>query len=278
MAPVGALRPIRRERSHGWGGAKLSEIWRSRELVGFLIWRELKVRYRQTALGASWAVLQPVFTMLVFSVFFGRLAGMPSDGLPYPLFCLAGLVPWTFFSTGLTQGSNSLVGSASMVRKLYFPRLSLPLSAVLAGLPDLALASVVLLGVMLWYGQLPTASLILLPLAFFLLVITTLGAVFWLSAINARYRDVRYALPFVTQLLLFSTPIAYPSSLLPEQWRVLYAINPMVSIVESVRWALLDAPGPSLSMLLLSCGISLLLLVSGATYFWRVETTVADVI
>lgn len=273
-----SVQVIRIERSQGWVALQLKELWAYRELLYFLIWRDVKVRYRQTALGVAWAIIQPVFTMIVFSLFFGRLAKMPSDGIPYPLFSYAALVPWTFFSHGLTLASNSLVGSANLIKKVYFPRLSVPIAAVTSGLIDFSIAFIVLLGMMLYYGIVPTLNVIWLPFLLLLTLMTSLGVSLWLSALNVQFRDVRYILPFLTQLWLFATPIAYPSSLLSEPWRTLYSINPMVGVVEGFRWALLgtkSAPGP---MLIVSSLAALALLVGGAFYFRRLEKTFADVV
>lgn len=264
--------------SRGWSPPDLRELWRYRELVYFLVWRDVKVRYKQTALGAAWAVLQPVATMGVFSLFFGKLAQMPSDGVPYPLFSLAALVPWTFFAQGLIQSANSLVGSQNLVTKVYFPRLAIPLAAVLAGAVDFLLAFAILLGMMAFYGAAPTAQAVWLPLFLLLAFVTSLGVGLWLAAWNVRYRDVRYIVPFLAQLWLFATPIAYPSSLLSEPWRTVYGINPMAGVVEGFRWALLgsgDAPG---GMVLVSAAVALALLASGLFVFRRMERTFADVV
>lgn len=271
--PVTWIRP-----SQGWSPPDLGELWRYRELVYFLIWRDVKVRYKQTALGAAWAVLQPVATMGVFSLFFGKLAQMPSDGVPYPLFSLGALVPWTFFSQGLIQSANSLVGSRNLVTKVYFPRLAIPLAAVLAGAVDFVLAFGMLLGLMLYYGAAPTAQVVWLPLFLLLAFVTALGVGLWLAAWNVRYRDVRYIVPFLAQLWLFATPIAYPSSLLSEPWRTVYGINPMAGVVEGFRWALLGtgrAPG---GMVLVSAAVAVALLASGLFVFRRMERTFADVV
>jgi lipopolysaccharide transport system permease protein len=255
----------------------LSELWEYRELLYFLTWRDVKVRYKQTALGAAWAIIQPFFTMVVFSIFFGRLAGIPSDGIPYPIFSYTALLPWTFFANGLSQASNSLVGSVNLITKVYFPRLVMPLSAVLGGLLDFAIAFVVLLGMMVFYGVWPTTATVWLLPFLLLALVTALGASLWLSALNVQYRDVRYAVPFLTQFWLFATPIAYPSSLLSAPWRTLYGLNPMVGVVEGFRWALLGSrpPGPMLGV---SAAAAVLLLVSGAYYFRRMEKTFADVV
>jgi lipopolysaccharide transport system permease protein len=264
--------------SKGWISLNLDELWEYRELLYFLSWRDIKVRYKQTVLGAAWAIIQPFFTMVVFSLFFGRLAKMPSDGIPYPIFAYAALVPWTFFANALSQSSNSLVLSADLIRKVYFPRLVVPLASVMAGLVDFVLAFAVLLGMMLFYGIVPTAQVVWLPFLLLLALVASLGVGLWLSALNVQFRDVRYTVPFLVQFWLFATPIAYPSTLLSEPWRTLYGVNPMVGVVEGFRWALLGvhtAPG---RMITVSCLVAALLLVSGVYYFRRMEKTFADVV
>jgi lipopolysaccharide transport system permease protein len=271
--PVTRIRP-----SHGWVSLNLRDLWEYRELLYFLTWRDVKVRYKQTVLGAAWAILQPFFTMVVFSLFFGKLARVPSDGIPYPIFSYAALVPWQFFANGLTASSTSLVTSANLIKKIYFPRLVVPISAVLSGAVDFSLAFVVLLGMMLFYGTVPTAAIVWLPLLLLLALVTSLGVGLWLTAMNVQFRDVRYAVPFLVQAWMFATPIAYPSSLLDEPWRTLYGINPMVGVVEGFRWALLGtetAPGP---IVLVSAVVAVALLISGAYYFRRMEKTFADVV
>ena len=261
-----------------WVPLDLRELWDQRELIYFLAWRDIKARYKQTALGASWAILQPVFGMIVFSVFFGRLGHIPSDGLPYPLWSFAGLVPWTFFAQGLTQASNSLVLSQNLLRKVYFPRLAIPIATVLSAALDLALAFIVLVGMMMFYGIQPTPrALAVLPLAA-LAFVAALGAGLWLAALSVRYRDVRYIVPFLVQFWLFATPIAYPSSLLPPPWRTVYAINPMTGVVEGFRWALLRANTTPGAMLVVSTVTAVLVLVGGAYYFRRTEHTFADLV
>jgi len=277
-AAPGNLLRTRRQPSKGWAWPKFRELWEYRELLFFFVWRDIKVRYRQTVMGVLWAIIQPIFTMVIFSLFFGRLAKVPSDGLPYPIFSYAALVPWTFFATALTQASNSLVLSANMVKKIYFPRLTMPIATVLAGVIDFVLAFVVLLGMMLFYGLLPTINVLWLPFFLLLALITSLGVSLWLSAMNVQFRDVQYTIPFLTQAWLFVTPIAYPSSLLPEPWRTLYGLNPMAGVVEGFRWALLGtntAPGP---MTLVSAVVALTLFISGAFYFRRMEQGFADVL
>lgn len=272
-APVIRITP-----SKGWVDLRLKDLWAYRELLYFLVWRDVKVRYKQTALGAAWAILQPLFTMLIFSIFFGRLAKMPSDGIPYPVFAFTGLVPWTFFANGLSQSSNSLVQNANLLTKVYFPRLALPLATVLSGVVDFALSMVVLVGIMMYYGVQVTANILWLPALLLLALATALGVGLWLSALNVEYRDVRYTVPFLTQVWLFATPIAYPSSLLPEPWRTLYGLNPMVGVVEGFRWALLGAATRPGWMIAASSAAALVLLVSGAYYFRRMEDTFADVV
>lgn len=266
------------EPAHGWVSLKLGELWAYRELLYFLIWRDIKVRYKQTALGASWAIIQPFSTMVVFSLFFGKFAKMPSDGVPYSIFCYTALVPWTFFAAGLTQSSNSLVGSANLITKVYFPRLVIPLATVLSGVVDFLLAFLVLLGMMLYYRIHPSINVLLLPLFLLLALVTSLGVGLWLSSLNVKYRDVRYVVPFITQFWLFATPIAYPSSLLHQPWRTLYGLNPMVGVVEGFRWALLGTKSSAGPIILISALVALLVLVSGAFYFRRMEKTFADIV
>jgi lipopolysaccharide transport system permease protein len=271
--PVTRIRPTR-----GWVALRLHEVWAYRELLYFLTWRDVKVRYRQTALGAAWALLQPLLTMLVFSLFLGKLAKVPSDHIPYPLFCLAGLIPWNFFSNGLSQSANSLVSSSNLISKVYFPRLTIPVSAVLSGTVDFAISFVLLIIMMTFYRQAPLLRSIYLPLFFVLAFVTALGVGLWLSALNVEYRDVRYVLPFLTQFWMFATPIAYPSSLLSEPWRSVYGLNPMVGVVEGFRWSLFattDAPG---KMIMVSSVTAVLILIGGAFYFRRMEKTFADLV
>jgi len=266
------------EPSRGWAALRLADVWAYRELLYFLIWRDIKVRYKQTVLGAGWAILQPFFTMVIFSIFFGRLAQMPSDGVPYPIFAYAALVPWTFFANGLTQAVNSVVGGSSLIKKVYFPRIILPIAAVLAGVVDFLFAFAVLVGMALYYGVLPSWRILTLPCFLAMVVMAALSVALWLSALNVQYRDIRYIAPFIVQVWLFATPIAYPSSLLSEPWRTVYGLNPMVGVVEGFRWALLGTgtgPGP---MIVVSSLVCLALLVGGAYYFRRVERTFADVI
>jgi lipopolysaccharide transport system permease protein len=262
----------------GWIGLNFRELWKYRELSYFLIWRDLKVRYKQTVLGAAWAIIQPLLTMLVFSLFFGKLARVPSDGVPYPLFAFTGLVPWTFFANAITQSSNSLIGSQHLITKVYFPRLVIPIASVLSGILDFVIAFAVLIGMILYYGFTPGITILTIPFFFLIALITALGTGLWLSALNVEFRDVRYIVPFLSQFWLFSTPVAYPSSLLAERWQIIYALNPMVGVVEGFRWALLQTPNPPAPVLAVSTITAIFLLVTGALYFKRMERTFADVV
>lgn len=262
----------------GWQMLNLKELIKYRELLFFLAWRDIKVRYKQTLLGVAWAIIQPFFTMVVFSLFFGRLAKIPSDGIPYPIFSYAALVPWTFFANGLNQASNSLVGSANLIKKVYFPRLAIPIATVLSGVVDFMLSFILLIGMMIYFGFFPTLNVFWLPLFLLLALTTSLGVSLWLSALNVEFRDVRYTIPFLTQFWLFSTPIAYPSSLLSEPWKTIYGINPMVGVVDGFRWALLGTNTPPGLAIVVSTLAALLLLVSGAFYFRRMEKNFSDVI
>lgn len=276
--PANAVPVVRIESAKTWPSLKLGELWGFRELIYFLIWRDIKVRYKQTILGAGWAIVQPLFTMLLFSLFFGRLAKVPSDGIPYPLFSFSALVPWSYFANALGQASNSLVSNSSLIKKVYFPRLAIPIAKVLSALLDFGLAFLLLLGMTFYYRIHPSFRILWIPLFLLLAMVTALGAAFWLSALNVRIRDVEQTLPFLIQIWLFATPIAYPSSLLSEPWRTLYAINPMVGVVEGFRWALVGAntaPGP---MLTVSSLVAAAMLVSGAFWFRRLEKTFADVL
>jgi lipopolysaccharide transport system permease protein len=269
---------VRVEPSRGWVSLRIKELWEYRELLYFLVWRDVKVRYKQTALGATWAIIQPFFTMIVFSLFFGRLAKVPSDGVPYPIFSYTALVPWSFFAYGLSQASNSLISSSNLITKVYFPRLIIPMATVMSGVVDFALAFVVLIGMMFYYGVMPTANVLWLPLFLLLALVTALGVGLWLSSLNVKYRDVRYVVPFITQFWMFATPIAYSSSLLSQPCRTIYGLNPMVGVVEGFRWALLGtktAPGPIIA---LSSLAALVILIGGAFYFRRMEKTFADLV
>jgi len=271
--PIRIIQPGR-----NWAALNLAELWEYRELVYLMVWRELKVRYKQTMLGVAWAIVQPFFTMIVFSVVFGRLAGLPSDGLPYPVFSFAALLPWQLFSLALNESSNSVVTNQRLLTKIYFPRLLLPISAVAVALSDFAISFVFLLGLMAYYGVAPSIAMATIPLWTALAVVSALGIGLWLAALNVRYRDIRYTLPFLTQIWLYATPIAYSSSLIPERWRPIYALNPMVGVVEGFRWALLGSGSLPGTMLMVSTGAVLAILISGLYYFRTTERTFADVV
>jgi lipopolysaccharide transport system permease protein len=265
------------EPQRGWVSLDLLDLWRYRELLLLLTWRDIKVRYAQTALGATWAVIQPLLTMLIFSVIFGQLAKLPSDGIPYPIFTFVALLPWQLFAFSLTNSSQSLVGSQNLVSKVYFPRLVIPIASVLPGLVDFAISFMVLVGMLMYY-QIPlTARILALPLFLLLAVMSALAVGLWLSALNVEYRDIRYVVPFLTIFWQYATPVAYSASLIPEKWRLLYGLNPMTGVVEGFRWALLGS-GRIDGMIWVSFGIIILILVSGLAYFKRMEATFADVI
>jgi lipopolysaccharide transport system permease protein len=260
-----------------WLHLNLREIWDYRELLWFLIWRDVKVRYRQTALGAGWAIIQPLTAMVIFSVVFGQLANLPSDGIPYPIFTYTALLPWNFFSSGLTRATASLVAGSNLVSKVYFPRVIIPLSAVMGALVDFAFAFLVLIGLMLYYGIAPTWRIVVLPFLLLLALGVAFGVGLWFSALNVRYRDVSYIVPFIVQVWLYASPVAYSSSLIPPQWQWLYALNPMVGVIDGFRWALLGtswSPGA----VFLSTVIVLLILVLGMFYFHRMQDSFADIV
>lgn len=262
----------------GWVPLELGELWAYRELLYFFIWRNIKIRYKQTVLGGAWAIIQPFLTMIVFSIFFGRLAGIPSEGVPYPIFAYTALVPWTFFANALSQASNSLLEHERMITKIYFPRLLLPTAAVFSGLLDFVIAFTILIGMMVWYGLSPTAAIWLVPFYVLMSVVTALGVGLWLSALNVRYRDVRYAMPFMIQFWLFCTPIAYSSSLVPAKWQAIYGLNPMAGVVEGFRWALLGLTPTSIPMMIVSFSIAVIAFIVGLYYFRRMEETFADIV
>lgn len=265
--------------SHGLAALNLRDLWVYRELVFFMVWRDIKVRYKQTLLGMAWAVIQPVMTMLVFTFLFGKVAKLPTDGIPYPVFSFTALLPWGLFVTALNQGSRSLVAHNNMVTKIYFPRLILPMSAVFAGLVDFAIAFVILFGLLIYYNVTPAWHLLwTLPLFLLLAVVTALGVALWLSAINVQYRDVNQALPFLTQFWLFVTPVAYSSSVISEKWLLLYSLNPMAGVVNGFRWALLGSGNGPDAALWVSVAISVLILITGLFYFRSMEKTFADTI
>lgn len=264
--------------SKGWVSLQLRELFAYRELLYFLVWRDIKVRYKQTVLGASWAVVQPLFTMVVFSLFFGKLAKMPSDGVPYPIFSFTALVPWTFFATSLMNSSNSLVGSANLIKKVYFPRLAIPTATVLSGLVDFVIAFAMLVALMIWYGITPSVHALWLPFFLLLALVTSLGVGLWLSAMNVKFRDVKYVVPFLTQFWMFATPVVYPSSLLSGKWRAVFALNPMVGVIEGFRWSLLGTNTNPRSIIAVSSITAIMILISGAFYFRRMERSFADIV
>src|SRR5581483_5752454 len=269
---------VKIEPSRGWISLRLHELWEYRELLYFLVWRDIKVRYKQTVLGAAWALIQPLLTMLIFSLFFGRLAKVPSDGIPYPVFSMTALVPWTFFANGLSLAANSLITSSNLITKVYFPRLLIPLASVVSGIVDFALSFLLLMAMIFYYGIVPSSRMIWFPVFLFLSLVTCLGVGLWLSAMNVKFRDIRYVVPFVVQFWMFATPIAYPSSLLKEPWRTVYGLNPMVGVVEGFRWSLLNStnpPGPAIGVSSLA---AVVILISGAYYFRRMEKTFADLV
>ena len=253
-------------------------VWEYRELLYFLAWRDIKVRYKQTVLGGAWAIIQPLTTMVIFTIIFGQLAKIPSDGIPYPIFSFCALLPWNYFAGAFSRSSGSLASSAHLISKVYFPRLVIPISSLLSGLLDFAIAFIVLIGLMFWYNIMPTIAILWLPAFLLLAVATALGVGLWLGALNVQYHDVGYLVPFLSQLWMFATPVVYPSSLIPERWRVLYGLNPMAGVVEGFRWALLGQGNVSGPMLAVSVLVTLVLLVSGAYYFRRMEKTFADVV
>jgi lipopolysaccharide transport system permease protein len=270
--------PVRIEPARRWELPSLRELWAHRELLYTLAWRDIKVRYKQTVIGAGWAILQPFLTMVVFSVIFGGLLAVPSDGVPYPVFSYAALLPWGFFAAAVTRAGGSLVYDANLISKVYFPRLIVPLSSLIAPALDLAVASLVLAAMLLFYGIVPGAAVVLLPLFLGLAALTALAVGVWLSALNVKYRDIGYVIPFLMQVWLFVTPVAYPSSIVPEPWRAMYGLNPMTGVVEGIRWALFGQEALPLPIILVSTMVVLVLLGSGLLYFNRVEAEFADVV
>ena len=269
--------PLRIAPSHGLS-IRLRELWAHRELLYFFIWRDIKIRYKQTVIGAAWAILQPFLTMLVFSLFFGRLAKLPSNGLPYPIFYYCALLPWSYFAGALQNATNVVVEQQRLITKIYFPRLVLPISAVLSGLVDFAIAFCMLIALMAYYRIAPGRAAFLLPGFLLLAVLTALGFGLWLSALNAVYRDVRYVVPFLVQFWMFASPVAYPASLVPAKWRWLYGLNPMAGVIEGFRWSLTgngEAPG---RLVFISAVAVLAVLLGGIAYFQKMETVIADVV
>jgi lipopolysaccharide transport system permease protein len=261
-----------------WWALPFGELWEYRELLYFFVWRDIKIRYKQTAIGAAWAVLQPLLTMLVFTLFFGKLAHIPSGGLPYPIFYYSALLPWMYFAASLQNATNTIVENQRLITKVYFPRLALPLSSVLSGLVDFGISFLMFVAMMIYYGIRPTAAVLWLPAFLLLAVLTALGVGLWLSALNAIYRDVRYVVPFLVQFWMFASPVAYPSSLVPEKWRWLYGLNPMAGVIEGFRWSLAGHGEPPGLLIFVSAGVVIVVLLAGVAYFQKMETTIADVV
>lgn len=261
-----------------WSMIPFAELWDYRELLYFFVWRDIKVRYKQTAIGAAWAILQPFLTMLIFTLFFGKLAHIPSEGLPYPIFSYSGLLPWMYFAASLQGSTNTIIENQRLITKIYFPRLALPLSSVLSGLVDFGISFLMFAAMMVYYQMRPAWTMLWIPAFLLLALLTALGVGLWLSALNAIYRDVRYVLPFLVQFWLFASPVVYPTSLMSQKWRWVYALNPMTGVIEGFRWALVGHGNPPLRLVAISSGVVLLLLLSGLAYFQKMETTVADVV
>jgi lipopolysaccharide transport system permease protein len=261
-----------------WWVIPFRELWDFRELVYFFVWRDIKIRYKQTAIGAAWAVLQPLLTMLIFSLFFGKLAHIPSEGLPYPIFYYSALLPWMYFTAALQNTTNTIVDNQRLITKVYFPRLVLPLSSVFSGLVDFGVSFLMFIVIMIYYGIHPGASILWLPMFLLLAVLTALGVGLWLSALNAIYRDVRYVLPFLVQFWMFASPVAYPASLVPQKWRWLYGLNPLAGVIEGFRWSLTGRGNPPGRLMTISCAVVVAILVGGLGYFQKMETTVADLV
>lgn len=263
---------------HGWVALNLGEVWRYRDLLFLLVWRDFSCRYRQTVLGVGWAIARPVLSVLVFTVIFGWVARLPSDGIPYPLFSFAAMMPWLYFSNALTNATNSVVGGSGLLTKVYFPRLVLPLASVATGLVDFAIQLVLLVGLMAWYGVMPAWTVILAPLFLVECAVVSLALGLWLTALNVKYRDIGQLIPFLAQVWMYLTPIVYSSSLIPERWRPLYSLNPMVGVIDGFRWATLGQSAPDWSMVAISTLVVLVLFVSGLYYFRSFEQTFADII
>ena len=276
--PESASVSIRIKPSRGWISLNLREVWAYRELLYFLVWRDVKVRYKQTLIGAAWAILQPLLTMLIFTLVFSRFAKIPSDGLPYPIFAYTALLPWNFFAGALTRSSASIVGQSQLISKVYFPRLIIPLSAVISGIVDFVIAFLLLVVMMVWFGIAPHWGIVTLPVFLLLALATALAGGLWLSALNVRYRDVTYTVPFLVQLWMFASPIAYPTSLVPQQWRLAYSLNPLAGVIEGFRWALIGGASPDIRALSISSAAVFALLLGGIIYFKRMERTFADVV
>lgn len=266
------------EPDRGWLSINIKEVWAYRELLWILAWRDISVRYKQTAAGVGWAIIQPVMTMVIFTIIFGKFAKLPSDGIPYPLFSFCALLPWNYFSQSLSGSSDSLVGASNLITKVYFPRLVIPLSRVFAGLVDFAIAFMMLIGMLVWYGVMPGVGIFALPLFVLIAMITALSVGLWLTALNVKYRDVRFIVPFIVQFWLYASPVAYSSSLVPAKWLWLYSLNPMVGVIEGFRWAILGKAAPDPGMIVVSFSVVFVILVFGLFYFRRMEQTFADIV
>ena len=266
------------QRSKGLFHLDLAAIWQYRELLYLLAWRDIKARYAQTIFGIGWAIVQPLFTVVIFTVIFGKFAKMPSDGLPYPIFAYAAIIPWTYFARSVERGGNSLVSEGNLIKKIYFPRLIIPISSTMAGLLDFLISFGVLLGMMGWYGFVPTWNVLILPLFLLFILLTALSVSLWLSALNTKYRDISYVIPFLTQFWMYASPVVYPVSVVPERWRLLYSLNPMVGVIEGFRWALLGKKGPDLTVMAVSAVVVLFIFLGGLVYFKRSERTFADIL
>ena len=264
--------------SSGWRTLDLREVWAYRELLGMLAWRDVSVRYKQSVAGIGWAIIQPLMTMVIFTIIFGKFAKLPSDGLPYPVFAYCALLPWNYFAQSLSGSSDSLVGSSYLITKVYFPRLILPLSRVSSGLIDFGVAFIILFGMMAWYRISPTAGIFLLPVFMLVAILTALGVGLWFTALNVKYRDVRFIVPFITQFWMFASPVAYSASLVPEKWRWLYALNPMAGVIEGFRWALLGKSAPDFMLMLVSFVAVCAVVITGLFYFRKMEKTFADLV
>ncbi len=271
--PVITIRP-----SRGWAVLRLGDLWEYRELLYFLVWRDIKVRYKQTAIGAVWAVLQPITTMVIFTIIFSKFAKIPSDGIPYPVFAYAALLPWNLFATGLNRAITSLVANTYLISKVYFPRLIIPMAGTVVGAVDFAIAFLILVGMMAWFGITPPLGVLGLPVFVLLALLTAFAVGLWLSALNVKYRDVGHAVPFLLQFWMYASPVVYPASLIPERWRPLYYLNPMTGVIEGFRWALFGRPTPHFGLMAVSAAGVLFLLAGGIIYFSRTERTFADII
>ena len=266
------------ESSKGFFDLELRAVWHYRELLSFLVWRDVKVRYKQTLIGASWAILQPLMTMVIFTVIFGHFARLPSDGLPYPVFAYTALLPWMYFAQAIERSGKSLVADTNLIKKVYFPRLLVPIAAVITPLVDFAIAFILLLGLMAWFGIIPTWGILILPLFMLFALLTALAVTLLLAPLNVRYRDVGHAIPFLIQFWMYASPVAYSVNLIPEQWRPLYSLNPMLGVIEGFRWALLGKASPDFEVMVISAAAVLVLLLGGLVYFKHMERTFADVI